>query len=1123
MRITKGLRACVRPKEWLTCNKATEVTDGSGMRLTAIWFFKTQPLAGVGSATSCRPTNVSDSLRTAPNQPAYPHEMPEPKMRKGPMRHSTWGRVLAFTSLVLGCLSLAASAVHAAEQSEEFLERLRERGYYDTALEYLEQLKTSPLCSKEMKEKLDYEVGVTLMGLSRTAGAAPKRETILNQARDQFQKFMKEHPKHPLAGTAGSQCANVLVEQGRLKMEAVGKANTPAEEKKKLTEGARALYQEAKKVFETTEKFWYDEARKYEGKKLDPRKDASDIERRDLARRELVQARLFLAQVMYEIGKTYDPKAKEFAQWLGDAAKKYNELYTKYGQLVGGLYARVWEGRIYTELGQNDKAIAAFKDMLILPDEVDAFRNLKLQSLAHMVEVYTKTKKYSDATAAVEKWAKDARAEDESSEYGLKVHYLTGLATLEQAKTLKEGDAQIAKLRSDAKKHFEYVSRFAGEYQRDARAKAAELSGVSLKDVEPTDYPTAKERGDFEWQNVVLAMGQVEQAKTKQEQAKLADQLKNSVANALKYYRMAVAFKTKETNLDEVNLIRFRMAFLYWRAEDLQRAALMGEFLARRYSTHVAARKGGEIAVKAYRKLFTDALQRKEDTASETEQVNRIAQYITKRWPNDPEAEEAWSMLIDTAVDNRDVAKAMEFLEQIPKDSPKRAQAELRTGEALWRAYAQAANLQGDARPPQEQLDKMVKQAQAILEEGVTRAKKSAEAGGDVNYSLAYCVLSLANIYVGTGQADKAVTCLEDPKIGPLTLQKAKSPILQGREQFTEAVYNTALQAYVGVQQLDKAEQTMAALEESVGKDAEGSTKLTQIYIRLGRQLEETLMRLRNEGKTDDAKKVAGGFEVFLKKIAERKEGNTFGSLYWVAETFYSMGAAAKAAGKSAEEEANQYFTEAFKTYVAILKRLKEDESFAPPRTDEAIKVRLAICLREMGKFENAMKIIVPMLKEKENRLDIQQEAARVYQAWGKEKPAYYEYAIKGGNPEGGRYIIWGWGGIAKRVMAFMGTNKKYDEMFFEARFNLADCRLSLADSQSGQQKKDTLVQAEKDVTIIYRLYPSMGGPEWFAKYDKLLKDVQKMQGVKPEGLKGLESALPKSKTTTSSKQAASK
>jgi len=479
-------------------------------------------------------------------------------------------------------------------------------------------------------------------------------------------------------------------------------------------------------------------------------------------------------------------------------------------------------------------------------------------------------------------------------------------------------------------------------------------------------------------------------------------------------------------------------------------------------------------------------------------------------------------MLIDTAVDNRDVAKAMECLQRIPQDSPKRAQAELRTGEALWRAYAVAANLQGNDRPPQAQLDKMAKQAQAILEDGVARAKKTIEAGGEVNYSLAYCALSLANIYVGTGQADKAVACLEDSKIGPLTLLKAKSPVLQGRTQFNEAVFNAALQAYVGVQQLEKAEQAMAALEASVSQDAEASTRLTQIYIRLGKQLEELLTRLRNEGKNDEARKVAGGFQVFLKKIADRKEGNTFGSLYWVAETFSSMGAATQLGGKDAQKEAKQYYEESLRTYAMILQRIKENDKFAPPGSDVAIQVRLAVCLREMGEFGKAIQLLAGILKDKENRLDIQREAALVYQAWGVAKPAYYEHAIKGGNPDGQRYVIWGWGGIANRVAAYIGSNKKYEELFFEARYNLAICRLRLASSTDDTtKKKDIAGQAAKDVSVVYRLYPTMGGPEWYEKFDRLLKDAQKLRGDKQDGLKGLEQSLPKAKTTSSPKQAA--
>lgn len=1041
------------------------------------------------------------------------------------MRHSTWARVLLFVSVAFGGLSLTPQSGQAAEEAQAFLDRLRERGYYDVALDYIQFLSASPLCPAEMKDKLDYELGLTLIGASRVAGTLPKREENLDKARDTFQKFIKAHPKHALAGAAGGQCANVLVERGRIRAEMCKLPNKTEAEKKKFNEEARALYMDAKKIFEDTEKVWYERAKKFEGAKLDPKKDAKSIEQRDEARRELVQARLFLAQVMYEIGKTYAPKSKENLEWLGNSAKKYNELFTKYGQLVGGLYAHTWEGRIYKEMGQYDKAISALKEQMVLPDEPDAFRNVKLQSLAVLAETFVLAKKYAEAVTEVEKWEKEARADDESSEFGLKIHFYAGRAALEQAKALPEGDAKAKPFRAAAKSHFDRVARFPGEHQRDARAELAKLVGGDAgAQGEPTDYAAAKERADFAWSNMVLAIDNLGKVKTKDEQAKATEQLNKSVADGLKYYQMAIAMRTSEVTNDEVNLMRFRMAFLYWSNQDLYRSALVGEFLARRYPSHVGARKGAEIAVKAYRKLFTDALAAKQDTAFETEQMSRMAMYIAKRWPNEPEAEEAWSMLIDTAVDNRDVAKAMEFLNNIPVESPKRAQAELRTGEALWRAYAQAANLQGADRPPQEQLDKMVKQAQEILEQGIARMRKSVESGSEVTYPLVYSVLSLANIYVGTGQSDKAATYLDDPKIGPMTLLKAKSPVLEGHEQFSEAALNCALQAYVGVQQLDKAEEAMNALEASAAKGGDAA-RLTQIYIRLGKQLEETLTRLRNEGKNADAKKVAGGFEVFLTKIADRKEGNTFGSLYWVAETFFSMGTATELGGKGSVDEARQYYAKSAATYLTILKRVKDaPEGFNAPAGSEAtIKVRLAICLREMGEFEKSLKLLQGMLREKENRLDIQREAALTYQEWGVSKPSYYENAIKGAAVDG-RILVWGWGGIAKRVMGFLGTNKKYDDLFFDARYNLAQCRLKLAISQSGSQKDVTLERAQRDIEMIYRLYPSMGGPELYAKYDELLKTVQQMRKQTTTGLKGLEKSLPATKSkTTSTKSAATK
>jgi len=84
--------------------------------------------------------------------------------------------------------------------------------------------------------------------------------------------------------------------------------------------------------------------------------------------------------------KTYGPGSKESAETLKAAAKKYHELYTKYEDYLAGLYARMWEGRCYKELGDTEKAFEAFEDLLAQPSEPQAFRLLKSKTLILLLE-----------------------------------------------------------------------------------------------------------------------------------------------------------------------------------------------------------------------------------------------------------------------------------------------------------------------------------------------------------------------------------------------------------------------------------------------------------------------------------------------------------------------------------------------------------------------------------------------------------------------------------------------------------------------------------------------------------------------------------------------------------------
>jgi len=1020
------------------------------------------------------------------------------------MKHSTCLRVLLIGSIISCWLVGAVGRSDAAEEAWRFLEALRGRGYYDMALEYLDRMRTSPLCPDDLKEQIDYEVGITLVAGSRFAG--PLREKQLDQAHESFQRFLAEHPEHPLAATANTQLANVLVEQGRVKVEVAIRSSRSAEEKNQLMAQARKLYEQAREVFVAAEKQVYERAKGFEGKVLDPRRDAREIDERDESYRALLQARLQLAGVVHEIAKTYEPKSKEYKEILTEAANKYGQLYEKYSDYTAGLYARMQEGRAYMELGQADKAIQALKELLTLPGDDDTARMLRNQSLGLLLETYLlpEAKKYSEAIAEAEKWQESARGAEESTPEGLKIHFLAGKASLLFAEGLKPDDPKRRDSLKAARRHFGFVTRFPGDYQRDATSMLAhELLGGQIDTGEPKTFAEAKERGDFAWGTMLIVSGKAQQAEGEEDRKKLTAEMDEARDEALKYYHLALGLATADTPLPELNLIRFRLTYLYWISQDFYRAAMMGEFLAQRYPQSLGARAGAEIAVKAYRTLYCLSPERKEQRTFETRRMTEVAELIHSLWPGDSEDNEARMMLLETAIDNRDLDKARQYRANIAPDSPRRADAELRLGQALWASYVEQSNRPEGERPSQEELDQLVTEAQETLEKGIARMRKAVEEGGPVDYTLVYCVLSLAQIYIGAGQSQKAVEWLDDPKIGPMTLVTAEHPATD-KKNFRVETYKAALRAYVGKQELDKAENAMDALEALVSADGDAAAarRLTEIYILLGRELQETLKRLRQENKNEEAEKVAGGFELFLDRISARDTGNTFSSLNWVAETYFNLGASLDPEGQETPKKAQEYYQRAAETYLKILTMVKEDEKgeFAPAGAAINIEVRLAMCLRALGEHARAMKILLNILRERETRVDVQIEAARTYQDWAKlkGKSGYYNFAIKGGNKEKGRYIVWGWGGIARRVAPF----PKYESTFHEARYNLALCRLRLAQRQQGAERDKTLEMAELDITRVYQLYPKMGGDEWYRKYDELLKTIQKLRGVKrPPGL----------------------
>ena len=210
-----------------------------------------------------------------------------------PRRYLRWLAAVATAGLLLAL----PQASRAVDDTEGFLEALRQRGYFDTALDYLETLRANPRVSAEFKATIDYEAGAVLIEASKGNRVMANREKQLAEAKLRLDRFLQEHANHPQAQSATRQLANLLVERGKIKVLQSESASKKPAEKEQLLADARGMLAEAGKVFAAQEKQALEEHRKF-APKLE--RDSPEYTARERVRQRLLAARIAMATVPYE-------------------------------------------------------------------------------------------------------------------------------------------------------------------------------------------------------------------------------------------------------------------------------------------------------------------------------------------------------------------------------------------------------------------------------------------------------------------------------------------------------------------------------------------------------------------------------------------------------------------------------------------------------------------------------------------------------------------------------------------------------------------------------------------------------------------------------------------------------
>ena len=186
--------------------------------------------------------------------------------------------------------------------------------------------------------------------------------------------------------------------------------------------------------------------------------------------------------------------------------------------------------------------------------------------------------------------------------------------------------------------------------------------------------------------------------------------------------------------------------------------------------------------------------------------------------------------------------------------------------------------------------------------------------------------------------------------------------------------------------------------------------------------------------------------------------------------------------------QAEKQYRQAVAAFQEVLHRVAREANFSPAaEVTIVMRIDLARCLRRLSDNPQALSQILEVLKDHPGMVDAQVEAAYIYQSWGEDKPEYLDMAIQGGK----RYQeVWGWGKLARQVQ----SEARFRDVFHEARYNLALCRLRQAQMATDRPQRAKLAKAaEEDIHFTQQMFPDMGGVAWYDKYNELLKRIQRL------------------------------
>lgn len=829
-------------------------------------------------------------------------------MVRGVLPTKRAGSRLGFALIILAGLVSHISASEDPRIAPQFLDALRERGYYDLAIDELNALRTQPGLSADLKVGLDYEEGKTLLEESSRTGDLVRRKELLDQSRTKLEKFTKDHADLPAAREAYIQIARMMVERGHLAMILSDEAKDAAEKDAKIAE-ARAAFILARDAYDQAVNKLDKEYGTFP--KSIPENDPRWAER-NRVHSSLLDAMLQRAEVEYEQAQTFPEKAPERKKLLDAALAQFETLNKNYRETLAGLTAQMWQAKCFEEQGKIDEAVGLYKTLLSHTDPHPQLRMLQAHVGSFYIAALSKRKYYALAADEAVRWLETFnRPEERRSEQGLRVYYELAKNIDLQMPEVEEADKPRASKRVvDA---LTQAVRYASPFKQSALAL--------LKKYKPSAAVKAEE----------IAKLTYEEAMSQGEEALNAQEWERAIALLNAASRKAEA----ANSVDKLNASRYNLAYAYLMNKQYYEANVIADHLARRHPKAGNAPKATIIGMAALTEAYLN--YREVDRASDLDRLIDLARYTAETWPDRDEADDARMNIGKIKLGTGHYAEAIAAFSSVRKSSPHQADAQTQLGITHW---SEGRNLErkGDKAGAEAET------ARAIEFLGNALKSRQEASVPPTDPSLVNNACELSFVLTETGKATEALAVLE--------------PVARAQTIKTGPTYATLLEsllrARIAANQVDQAIALMQELEKTGGTSA----RQAQNYYRLGQLIKKELGRLRQQKNTAAEAGMLKAYRTFLVSLADSKSGQTYESLDWAAANLIEIGS---------EAEAEPLLHRMLSELTVASSNLEPD---VIRRRSLQIRLKLAKSLRGQGKFDEADTLVKTLKAEEPNQVD---------------------------------------------------------------------------------------------------------------------------------------------------------